>query len=97
MLERALRLADEAVRAQTPDAASRAFHAAMSGLGASYLQTRLYHRPLGPLTSAAHYAAGGVVARISPADWPGSPGFNYICFECNPLLDAIRSGRTRYR
>ena len=27
----------------------------------------------------------------------GSAAFNYICFDCNPLLAAIRENRTRYR
>src|SRR5207244_3140656 len=65
--------------------------------GACYLQTRVYRRPVVPLTNAAHYAAGGVVSRIAPASWPGSAAFNYICFERNPLLAAIRESHTRYR
>jgi len=38
-----------------------------------------------------------VIARFAPGDWPGSPAFDYVCFECNPLLEAIRGSRTRYR
>ena len=49
------------------------------------------------LTSETHWAAGGLIKRISPTSWPGSAGFNYICFDCNPLLDAIKQNRTRYR
>ena len=97
MLTRALALAETSIRAVTAEAASTAFFVAMADVGASYLQTRVYRRPIVPLTSAAHYAAGGLVARFAPAGWPGSPGFNYVCFECNPLLDAIRGGLTRYR
>lgn len=97
MLTRALALAETSLAATSAEAASTAFHAAMTSLGASYLQTRVYRRPIVPLTSQAHFAAGGVIARIAPADWPGSAGFNYICFECNPLLGAIRGGLTRYR
>lgn len=97
MLTRALALAETSLAATSAEAASTLFHAAMTGLGATYLQTRVYRRPIVPLTSRAHFAAGGVIARIAPADWPGSPGFNYVCFECNPLLGAIRSGLTRYR
>lgn len=83
--------------AQTPEAASRRFFDALTPLGATYLQTRLYRRPDGPLTSKAHYAAGGLITRIAPNGWPGSDAFNYVCFECNPLLGAIRESRTRYR
>jgi len=97
MLMRALDLAQTALRAETTEGASAAFYEAMTRLGASYLQTRVYRRPLAPLTSNSHFAAGGVIARFAPAAWPGSPAFNYICFECNPLLNAIRGGLTRYR
>ncbi|HET6970520.1 MAG TPA: LuxR C-terminal-related transcriptional regulator [Phenylobacterium sp.] len=91
-------IADAALSAPTPEAASAEFFAAASGFGASYLQTRLYRRPLATLTSAAHFAAGGVVARIAPATWQvGNSAFDYVCFENNPLLEAIRGGLTRYR
>jgi LuxR family quorum sensing-dependent transcriptional regulator len=97
MLMQALDLAEGALRADTAEGASAAFYEALTGLGASYLQTRVYRRPLAPLTSNSHFAAGGVIARFSPPSWPGSPAFNYVCFDCNPLLGAIRSGLTRYR
>ncbi len=97
MLMRALDLAESSFLAETAEGASAAFYEAMTKLGASYLQTRVYRRPIVPLTSAAHFAAGGVISRISPTGWPGSPAFNYICFDCNPLLAAIRVGLTRYR
>ncbi|MDB5425983.1 MAG: hypothetical protein JWQ29_3399 [Phenylobacterium sp.] len=97
MLMRALDLAESALLADSAEAASSAFYEAMTELGASYLQTRLYRRPIAPLTSATHFAAGGVIARIAPPAWPGSAAFNYICFDCNPLLGAIRVGLTRYR
>ena len=96
MLMRALDLAESSLLADSAETASSAFYEAMTQLGASYLQTRVYRRPIVPLTSAAHFAAGGVISRISPADWPGSAAFNYICFDCNPLLGAIRVGLTRY-
>ncbi len=38
-----------------------------------------------------------MIARVAPTTWPGSPAFNYICFDCNPLLGAIRVGLTLYR
>jgi len=94
---RALRLAESALSAQTAEEASTRFFAATSRIGATYLQTRLYRRPAERLTSQAHWQAGGFIARISPERWPGSTAFNYICFDCNPLLGAIREGRSRYR
>ena len=97
MLSRAMDYAAPAVAARTPEEASEAFYAALRPHGATYLQTRHYARPTGTLTSAAHYAAGGVIIRIAPADWTGSSAFTYICFEQNPLLAAIREGRTCYR
>jgi DNA-binding CsgD family transcriptional regulator len=97
MLTRALALAERSLAAATAQDASQAFHASLASLGATYLQTRIYRRPLAPLTSASHWAAGGFISRIAPKTWPGSPGFNYVCFECNPLLGAIQAGLTRYR
>jgi LuxR family quorum sensing-dependent transcriptional regulator len=97
MLSRTLSQIESVLAADTPELASRRFFDALSPLGATYLQTRIYRRPSAPLTSATHWAAGGVVARIAPDGWVGSDAFNYICFECNPLLGAIRESRTRYR
>ncbi len=97
MLTRVLADIEGALRAASPEQASRAFFDVLSQMGASYLQTRLYRRPQATLTSKTHWAAGGVLARISPDGWVGSEAFNYICFECNPLLGAIRESRTRYR
>jgi LuxR family quorum sensing-dependent transcriptional regulator len=97
VLQAILEHAEAALAAPSAEAASAGFLRAMTPLGASYLQTRVYRRPLSRLTSATHFAAGGVISRISPTAWPGSEAFNYICFECNPLLTPIRQGRTRYR
>ena len=97
MLATILARAQTAFEARTPQEASAHFFNAFEDLGATYLQTRLYRRPVQTLTSATHWAAGGVVARISVDGWVGSTAFDYICFECNPLLAAIREGRTRYR
>lgn len=98
MLTRAMSLAEAAMNASSPQSASEGFFAAAGLYGASYLQTRLYQRPLTPLTSAAHFAAGGIVSRVAPESWrAGSPAFDYVCFENNPLLEAIRGGMTRYR
>ncbi len=53
------------------------------------ITTRVYLRPVGPLTSQAVWDAGGAVASLSPAGWDGSPGHRYICLDQNPLLDAV--------
>jgi LuxR family quorum sensing-dependent transcriptional regulator len=97
MLSRLMRQVEGAYAARTAEDASVAFFAAMQDFGASYLQTRLYRRPPAILTSASHWAAGGFITRLAPKDWPGSAAFDYVCFECNPLLGAIRESRTRYR
>jgi len=97
MLSRIMARATGAFEADTAQAASASFFAAMQDLGASYLQTRVYRRPSAPLNSTNHWMAGGVVTRIAPAGWPGSAAFDYVCFTCNPLLTPIRENRTRYR
>ncbi len=97
MLSDILPVFESMMRAGTPDEASQRFFAILAPLGASYLQTRLYRRPRAALTSKSHWAAGGVIARHAPANWVGSGAFNYVCFDQNPLLGAIREGRTRYR
>ena len=97
MLSQTLAEIESVLAAETPDAASRRFFDALSPFGATYLQTRIYRRPVAPLTSQTHWTAGGVVTRIAPEGWVGSDAFNYICFKCNPLLGAIRENRTRYR
>lgn len=89
---------DAVVHAASPAAASEAFFAAAQPYGASYLQTRVYRRPAGVLTPAAHLHAGGVISRIAPSGWrAGNPAFDYVCLTRNPLVDAIRQGRTTYR
>ncbi|AZO15044.1 MULTISPECIES: LuxR C-terminal-related transcriptional regulator [unclassified Mesorhizobium] len=97
MLSRLMTHVEAAYAAPTAEDASAAFFAAMEDFGASYLQTRLYRRPAAILTSASHWAAGGFITRLAPSGWPGSPAFDYVCFECNPLLGAIRESRTSYR
>ena len=97
MLMHPIILAETALNASTAEDASAAFLLAMRPLGATYLQTRAYRRPISLLTSQTHWAAGGFIARVAPEAWPGSEAFNYVCFDCNPLLGAISSGRTRYR
>jgi LuxR family quorum sensing-dependent transcriptional regulator len=97
MLSAIMARAESAFEAQTPQDASARFFTAFEGLGATYLQTRLYRRPAASLTPASHWAAGGFVTRIAARGWEGSAGFDYICLECNPLPAAIREGLTRYR
>lgn len=97
MLSRLMAGVEDVLEAASADEASRRFYRLVEPLGASYLQTRAYRRPSEMLTSATHWAAGGIVTRIAPSGWPESAAFNYICFDCNPLLGAIREGRTRYR
>ncbi len=97
MYQATLALVEPALAAPTAGQASALFHGAMERLGATYLQTRLYRRPAGLLTSESHWDAGGFIARYARPGWIGSAGFDHICFVQNPLLDAIRQGRTRYR
>ncbi len=89
-------LIEPALAEPDPDLAGRALFAALQPFGVSNFQTRSYRRPLAPLTSANHYAAGGLITRIAPPDWPHSDAFTFICFDCNPQLDAVRVGRTRH-
>ena len=97
MLSRVLSHAEGVLQASSPREASlRFFDRARRG-GATYIQTRLYRRPTQRLTSDRHWAAGGFIVRLAPEAWPGSEAFKYVCFECNPLLAAIRENRTRYR
>lgn len=96
MLSRLMLDPGDILSAPDAEAASVRFFKNAGRVGASYLQTRVYRRPAGVLTSASHWAAGGVVQRFAPEAWVGSAAFNFVCFECNPLLAAIREGRTRY-
>jgi LuxR family transcriptional regulator, quorum-sensing system regulator BjaR1 len=97
MLRHVMDMVDPALATNTPVDATRAFYDALVPLGATYCQTRHYRRPDTALTSKSHFAAGGVIARIARDGWAGSPAFNYICFDQNPILGAIREGRTQYR
>lgn len=97
MLSRIMADLDAVLDEPAPAEASRRFFEIMERRGASYLQTRVYRRPTAPLTSANHFAAGGLITRIAPGGWrPGHAAFDYVCFERNPLLAPIREGRTRY-
>ena len=97
MLRLVWSLAEAALATDNPEAMSNSFFGALERQGATYLQTRIYRRPHEPLTSQSHWAAGGFAARFSKPQWPHSPAFNYVCFDCNPLLQPISRGATRYR
>lgn len=92
-----MRLAEATFSAATAEEAGEAFLSTTRPIGAVYLQTRVYRRPSLTLTSASHWQAGGVISRIARPGWVGSSAFNYICFDQNPLLTAIRESHTRYR
>jgi DNA-binding CsgD family transcriptional regulator len=97
MLTRIMARVEDCLSAATSEEMSGRFFTAMEEYGATYLQTRIYRRPAAPLNSANHWAAGGVVKRIAREGWVGGDAHKYICFDCNPLLTAIRENRTRYR
>jgi LuxR family transcriptional regulator, quorum-sensing system regulator BjaR1 len=97
MLPEIVPVLESILSARSPDEASQRFFGLLEPLGATYLQTRLYRRPRAALTAKSHWAAGGVLARNAPEGWVGSSAFNYVCFDQNPLLGAIRQSRTRYR
>lgn len=97
MLQTILPLTEAALAAPNLGEAADQFHAALRPHDVTYLQARAYHRPFGPLTSQRHWQAGGFVARHAKSGWEGSAAFNYICFEKNPLIDAIAQSLTRYR
>jgi DNA-binding CsgD family transcriptional regulator len=78
-------------------AVSHAFYGALMGFGATYLQTRVYSLPVGPLTPESHWRAGGVIARICNPEWPRTNGYQYICFERKPLVAPVRTGRPRWK
>ncbi len=89
--------AEDVLAAESIQEAARRFFAAMAPLGASYLQARVYRRPVAPLTAERHLAAGGIVARIAPTTWNmDSDACRYVCLDCNPLLTPIRESWTRY-
>jgi DNA-binding CsgD family transcriptional regulator len=97
LLREVMSFADGLFETATPAEASRVFFRNAERAGATYLQTRVYRRPATRLTPQSHWQAGGFVERIAPPSWAGSAAFDYVCFECNPLLEPIREGRTRYR
>lgn len=97
MLSRLMSDVGTVLSAPSPEAACDAFLEAVAPVGPTLFHSRLYRRPTARLTAEAHWAAGGVIKRTAKPGWLFSSGFNYICFECNPLLTPIRESRTRYR
>jgi LuxR family transcriptional regulator, quorum-sensing system regulator BjaR1 len=97
MLQTILPLAQDALAAPDLGVAADHFHRALRAHDVTYLQARAYHRPLGTLTSDRHWQAGGFVARHAKPGWVDSAAFKHVCFDQNPLVDAIASSLTRYR
>ena len=97
MLQTILPLTQDALAAPDLGVAADHFHRALRAHDVTYLQARAYHRPHGALTSHRHWQAGGFVARHAKPGWVDSSGFKHICFEKNPLVDAIAQSLTRYR
>jgi LuxR family transcriptional regulator, quorum-sensing system regulator BjaR1 len=97
MLQTILPLTEGALAAPDLGVAAEQFHRALHAHDVTYLQARAYLRPHGPLTSERHWQAGGFVARHAKPGWVDSAGFKHICFEKNPLVDAIAQSLTRYR
>lgn len=90
MIDSLIDLIDACARASDAHSAAIGFAEAMRPYGLNGLGTRSYCLPEGPLTPEAHSNANGVVATVWPAKWYASAGHHYICFEENPLLDAVK-------
>lgn len=98
MLSQVLSCVEAVIAANTAEEAGVQLFAAMEPLGASYLQARVYRRPVERLTARRHLEAGGMVTRIAPPSWnPASAAWRHVCLEDNPLLRPIREGWTSYR
>lgn len=96
-LSRTFELAGEALKAPDAEGCAERFGVALRRRGASYFQARRYRRPQRRLTAQAHWDAGGVLHRIDDRGWLGRESYNYICFECNPLLEPVARSITRFR
>ena len=97
MLRDAIDLCQNPLAAPDAAAASDAFYGGLARYGVSYMQVRRYRRPAERLTAHAHWRAGGFVARYSRSPWIGTDSSNYVCFDCNPLLEPVARGVTRFR
>lgn len=97
MLRAAIDLAETALATADPAASARAFCTALRPWGITYFQARHYRRPPRRLTSQRHWDAGGFLHRLDERAWLGRPSSNYVCFDCNPLLEPVAKGVTRFR
>lgn len=81
--------------ARTDDAQTAAMALAdtLKPYGLTGLGSRVYEMPEGPINSENIWKAGGSVATLWPDNWAGTPGYRYICFVENPLLNALRERR----
>lgn len=97
MLREAIDLAEGALATADPVASADLFCAALRPWGITYFQARHYRRPTQRLTSQRHWDAGGFLHRLDERAWVGRPSSNYVCFDCNPLLEPVAKGVTRFR
>ncbi len=84
---------DTCARTDDAEAAAIAFADTLKPYGLTGMGTRVYQMPEGPIDSENIWKAGGAVATLWPGNWAGTPGYRYICFSENPLLNALRERR----
>lgn len=77
-------------------AAAAGFADVLRAHGLNGMGARVYEMP-SRLESKRVWSAGGAVATLWPTRWQDSPGFRYICFEENPLLNALSERRNVFR
>lgn len=78
-------------------AAALGFADALRPYGLSGLGARVYRLPTGPINPRVVDDAGGAIVNVWPDNWHACPGHLYICFDENPLTDAMRARRTAFR
>ena len=84
---------DACPRSDDAEAAAAVFADALKPYGLTGLGTRVYQMPEGPINSENIWKAAGGVATLWPDNWAGTPGYRYICFSENPLLNGLRERR----
>ncbi len=89
LVEDAIELAGDAQAVSTPRAGIERFADRLRPYGLIGIGSRIYVRPHGPLEARAVGDAGGFLATIWPPRWEGTPGWDYVCYTQNPLLDAV--------
>lgn len=97
MLDTLIGQLDACARTSDARAAAFGFAEALKPYGLNGLATRSYTLPEGPLTSQSHWDAIGSVATVWPPGWAGTQGNRYICFEENPLLEALKQRHGSFR